>query len=43
MDHYQANIYKNKLQHTGAYSKKRQFYGIPFTFINSLFCKYWLN
>ena len=35
MDHHQANIYKNlkKLLHI---VHKYQFYGIPFTFINSL-------
>ena len=39
MDHHQANIYKKKknlkmLVHT---VHKHQFYGIPFTFTNSLY------
>ena len=36
-DHHQANIYKKKLKNAGAYSIARQFYGIPFTFIISLY------
>ena len=34
--HHQANIYK-KPKIAGAYSTKHKFYGIPFTFLSSLY------